>query len=194
MYGMTLIAEDPTQAFNPLVWGLFVVSLGLAVAFVRHVRRTPNPVMEYALLARNPFLAANIYAFLFGAVRMGFYSFIPYYAVVRYGMSPFESGAILTPRARRRGHSVLASVYLLRLGYRCRCCSACPGRHDPRALSMGWTTLQIGGVSLQGFWLCRRSSRLAASAWACPPGVEQRRARPGPDKAAAMTGIRGTFR
>ncbi|MBV9402220.1 MAG: MFS transporter, partial [Candidatus Eremiobacteraeota bacterium] len=99
MYGMTLIADNPSQAFSPLVWLLFLFSVVLVVAFARHVRRTPNAIMEYHLLAGRPFLAANIYNFFFGAVTMGFYSFIPFYAVVKYGLTPFESAAVLTPRA-----------------------------------------------------------------------------------------------
>src|SRR5436305_1342075 len=34
MYGMTLIADDPPQARNPLVWGLFAFSVVAAAAFV----------------------------------------------------------------------------------------------------------------------------------------------------------------
>src|SRR5260221_11367024 len=55
MVGMTLIADDRAQSRNPFVWGLFMVSVALAVVFVRHAQRTPNPVMEYRLLARPPF-------------------------------------------------------------------------------------------------------------------------------------------
>ena len=32
-------------------------------------------------------------------MRLGSFAFVPYYASVQYGMSPFESGAILTPRS-----------------------------------------------------------------------------------------------
>src|SRR5258708_6227885 len=97
MIAMTLIADDPSMARNPLVWALFPASAVLAVAFVRHVRGTPDAIMDYRLLARSPFLAANLYNFLFGAVTMGFYSFIPYYAVTKFGLTPFASAAVLTP-------------------------------------------------------------------------------------------------
>ena len=111
--------------------------------------------MDYRLLARSPFLAANAYNFLFGAVTMGFYSFIPYYAVVKYGLTPFQSAAVLTPRAAVvTVTSMLASLYVKRLGYRV-----------PMLLGMlfvgvtfvlmaqGWSSFQVGGVGLQGFWL-----------------------------------------
>src|SRR5215471_3709651 len=156
MYGMTVIADNPAQAFNPLVWTLFLASCVLVVAFIRHSRRTPNAIMEYHLLAGRPFLAANIYNFLFGAVTMGFYSFIPFYAVVRFGLTPFESAAVLTPRAVVvMATSAIASIYVKRLGYRI-----------PMLLGMffvgmnfvlmaqGWTSVPIGPEwTLSGFWL-----------------------------------------
>jgi EmrB/QacA subfamily drug resistance transporter len=197
MYGMTLIADDPGQAASPLVWVLFVASIGLAVAFVRHAQRTPNAVMEYRLLARSPFLAANIYNFLFGAVTMGFYSFIPYYAVVKYGLSPFESAAVLTPRAVVViVMSTLASLSIKRLGYRV-----------PMLLGMlfvgvtflimaqGWTSVQIGPWSLQGFWLLAAIIAFGGIGMGvASPASNNAAIDQAPDKAASITGIRGTFR
>jgi MFS family permease len=50
---------------------------------------------------------------------MGFFSFIPYYATVQYGMGPLESGAILTPRSLVMiVVSTTTSFMLPRLGYR----------------------------------------------------------------------------
>jgi EmrB/QacA subfamily drug resistance transporter len=185
MYPMTLIADNPNQARNPLVWALCVVSVVLAVAFVRHVRREPNPVMEYRLLARNPFLAANFYNFLFGAVTMGFYSFIPYYAVVKFGLSPYESAAVLTPRAVIvTTISLLASLHLRRLGYRWPMLlgMACVGLSFV-LLAQGWSSLSIAGFTIGGFWV------LAAIIGIGGVGMGL-----APDKAASITGIRGTFR
>jgi EmrB/QacA subfamily drug resistance transporter len=197
MFGMTLIANDPAQARNPLIWGLFVVSAVLAVAFVRHVRRTPDAIMEYRLLARSPFLAANAYNFLFGAVTMGFYSFIPYYAVVKFGLTPFESGAVLTPRALVvMATSTLASLYVKRLGYRW-----------PMLLGMvfvgltfvlmaqGWSGVQIGGISIQGFWLLAAIISIGGLGMGLAnPASSNAAIDQAPDKAASITGIRGTFR
>jgi EmrB/QacA subfamily drug resistance transporter len=197
MYAMTVIANDPSQATNPFVMSLFGLSVVLVVAFVRHVRRVPNALMEYRLLARKPFLPANAYNFLFGAVTMGFYSFIPYYAVVKFGLTPFESAAVLTPRAVVvMAVSAVASLYVKRLGYRW-----------PMLLGMllvgvtfvllaqGWASLQIGGLAVDGFWLL--------AGILCIGGIGMGLANPAssnvaidqaPDKAASITGIRGTFR
>jgi len=68
---------------------------------------------------RQPFLVVNIFGLLTGACFMGFFSFIPYYATVQYGMGPLESGAILTPRSLTMiVVSTTTSFMLPRLGYR----------------------------------------------------------------------------
>jgi EmrB/QacA subfamily drug resistance transporter len=197
MYGMTLISDDTKQASNPLVWGLFVASSLLAVAFVRHVRRTPDAIMDYRLLAQRPFLQANAYNLLFGSVAMGFYSFIPFYAVVKFGLSPFESAAVLTPRALAVIlTSTVASLYVKRIGYRW-----------PMLIGMllvgitcvlmaqGWTSVQLGGVSIQGFWLLA----MILSIGGCGMGLANPASNNAaidlaPERAASITGIRGTFR
>jgi MFS family permease len=153
--------------------------------------------MEYRLLARNPFLAANGYNFLFGAVTMGFYSFIPFYAVVKYGLSPFESAAVLTPRAIVvMLVSAFASVFVKRLGYRW-----------PMLLGMafvgltfvlmaqGLTRVQIGGWSLEGFWLLASIISIGGIGMGLAnPASNNAAIDIAPDKAASITGIRGTFR
>ncbi len=197
MYAMTLIADDPTQALSPLVWTLFVFSVVLVVAFVRHTRRTSDAIMDYHLLAGRPFLAANIYNFLFGAVTMGFYSFIPYYAVVKYGLTPFESAAVLTPRAVVvMATSALASLYVKRLGYRV-----------PMMLGMlfvgatfvlmaqGWSSLNLGIMAIQGFWLLAIIISIGGLGMGIAnPASSNAAIDQAPDKAASITGIRGVFR
>jgi EmrB/QacA subfamily drug resistance transporter len=197
MYGMSLIADDPSRASNPLIWALFTASAVLAVAFVRHVRRTPDAIMEFRLLAHRPFLAANAYNFLFGAVTMGFYSFIPYYAVVKFGLTPFESAAVLTPRAVVvMLVSAVASLFIRRLGYRL-----------PMLVGMlfvginfilmaqGWSNVQVGGVNVQGFWLLATLIAIGgigmgvASPASNNVAIDQL-----PEKAASISGIRGMFR
>ena len=197
MYGMTVIANDVAKARNPLVWLVFAVSVVLSVTFVLHVRRTPDAIMDYRLLARNPFLAANGYNFLFGAVTMGFYSFIPFYAVLKYGLTPFESAAVLTPRAVVvMLVSAFASVSVKRLGYRW-----------PMLLGMGFvgltfvlmaqgaTSVQIGGWSIQGFWLLASIISIGGIGMGLAnPASNNAAIDIAPEKAASITGIRGTFR
>jgi EmrB/QacA subfamily drug resistance transporter len=197
MYGMTLIANDPSEARGVLVWTLFGISIVLAVAFVRHVRHTTDAIMEYRLLARSPFLAANGYNFLFGAVTMGFYSFIPYYAVVKFGLSPFESAAVLTPRAVVVVlTSMLASLYVKRLGYRV---PMLVGMLFVGAtfmlMAQGWSSVRLGGLAIDGFWLLAILIAIGGIGMGLAnPASSNAAIDQAPDKAASITGIRGTFR
>lgn len=98
---------------------LLAASVGLAIAFVRHVNRSRDPIVHPDTLKKKPFAAANIYNMVFGAGVLGVLSFIPLYAVSVYGMTIFESGLMLTPRsiAMVLG-STFTSLYITRLGYR----------------------------------------------------------------------------
>jgi EmrB/QacA subfamily drug resistance transporter len=197
MVAMTLIADDPSQATNPAVWVLFGASVVLVVSFVRHTKRTPDAVMEYRLLARSPFLAANIYNFMFGAVTMGFYSFIPYYAVVKYGLTPFESAAVLTPRAIVVVcTSTLASLYVRRLGIRVPMLAGMVFVGLTFLLmAQGWNSVQLGGLTVGGFWLLATMMAVGGLGMGIAnPASNNAAIDLAPDKAASITGIRGTFR
>lgn len=197
MYGMTVIADSPVQALNPIVWGLFVASAGLAVAFVLHVRRTPDAMMEYRLLARSPFLAANLYNFLFGAVTMGFYSFIPYYAVLKYGLTPYQSGAVLTPRALVVvATSTVASLFVKRLGYRAPMLLGMLFVGTSFVLmSQGWALVELGPLVIGGFWLLAMMLTIGGLGMGLAnPASSNAAIDQAPDKAASITGIRGMFR
>jgi MFS family permease len=153
--------------------------------------------MDYRLLARSPFLAANAYNFLFGAVTMGFYSFIPYYAVVKFGLTPFASAAVLTPRALVVVlTSTLASLSVKRLGYRM-----------PMLVGMlliglmfillaqGWSRVAFGPVSLDGFWLLAGIIAIGGLGMGLAnPASANAALDRAPDKTASISGIRGTFR
>jgi EmrB/QacA subfamily drug resistance transporter len=197
MYGMTELGNNVALVSSPLLWGLFAASAVLFALFLRRLRTVPNPVVDYELLAKNPFLAANLYNFFFGAVAFGFFSFMPYYAVEVFGLSAFESGVVLTPRAIVMiAVSTLASLFVIRLGYRW-----------PMLLGMllvgvtqvllgqGWTSVQVGGVTWGGFGLLATIVSFS--------GIGQGLASPAssnagldlaPKKAAAIAGLRGMFR
>jgi EmrB/QacA subfamily drug resistance transporter len=196
-YAMTLVANEPSQARDPLVWGLAAASVVLGGVFVWHVRRAKDPVLDYTLLARNPFLAANLYNFFFGAAALGFFSFVPYYAVIRYHLSAFESGAVLTPRALTVvASSVLSSMYVIRLGYRL-----------PMLLGMllvvvsllllarDWPSLHLGPLEVQGFWQLAGLLAIGGMGMGISnPASNNASLELAPHQAAAMTGIRSMFR
>jgi EmrB/QacA subfamily drug resistance transporter len=206
LYGSALIlllasltagGDDPGVWRSPLLWGAIAVSAGLIVLFLRHIRTAKDPAMDYELVARQPFLAANLYNLFFGAAVFGVSAFIPTYAVSHYGMSPLLSGAVLTPRSIAIIlTSILASLWLIRLGYRKpMIAGSVLVAIMLLLLGTGWTTLQLGPVSLTGFWLL--GSILAIG------GVGLGLANPAsnnasldlaPERAAALTGVRSMFR
>jgi MFS family permease len=197
MYGLTVVGEDASLIRSPRFWGLIAGSVVLLLAFLRHVRMARDPVVSYRLLAQQPFLAANLYNFFFGAAVFGFFSFVPYYGVVRFGMSPFESGAILTPRAIAMVvASTITSLFILRLGYRLPmlvgmglvCVSLL-------LLGQGQTTMQLGGVTLSGFWLMSVILMISgAGMGTANPASNNAALDLEPRQAAALTGVRGMFR
>jgi EmrB/QacA subfamily drug resistance transporter len=197
MYGLTILGEDASLIHGPGFWGLIAASVALLVAFLRHVRTAADPVVSYRLLAQFPFLAANLYNFFFGAAVFGFFSFVPYYAVVRFGMSPFESGAILTPRAIAMVvASTITSLFILRLGYRVPmlvgmglvCLSLL-------LLGQGQTTMHVGPVQLSGFWFMAFVLMISGAGMGIAnPSSNNAALDLEPRHAAALTGVRGMFR
>jgi Na+/melibiose symporter-like transporter len=194
---MTLVANDPSQARHPLIWSLGVASVVLGAIFLWHVRRAKDLVLDYTLLAKNPFLAANLYNFFFGAAALGFFSFVPYYAVIRYHLSAFESGAVLTPRALAVvASSVLSSVYIIRLGYRLPMLTGMLlVVVSLLLLARDWPSLHLGPLEIQGFWQLAGLLAIGGAGMGISnPASNNASLELAPQQAAAMTGIRSMFR
>jgi MFS family permease len=178
--GLSLLGNDPRFIRSPAFWVLVVGSAALLVLFARQELRTPEPVLDLRLVFRHPFLAANAYN-----------------AVTQYGMTPAESGAILTPRSiAMTATSTIVSIYVLRLGYRWPMLAgmACIVG-TMLLLSQGWNELTIGGLLIGTFPLLAAEVALG--------GVGMGLAAPSssnalldllPERAAVITGIRGVFR
>jgi MFS family permease len=153
--------------------------------------------MEFRLVASQPFLAANLYNLLFGAAAFGFFSFIPTYAVYRFGFSALLSGTVLTPRAIAMiVSSILASLYVIKLGYRLPMLVGMGLVATTLVLlGTGWTGVQLGGVRFEGFWflatvVCFSGLGMGLS----NPASSNAALDLAPDKAAVLTGIRSMFR
>ena len=99
LLALTFLGQDPDYVATGQFWGLIASGLVLVALFVRQERRALEPVIDLSLVTRHPFLVINVFNFLFGFCVFGCFQFIPYYAAVQYGMSPLESGAVLTPRS-----------------------------------------------------------------------------------------------
>ncbi len=194
---MTAAADDPELWRSPLLWGAVVLSLTLFVVFLRYIRDATDAIMDFNLVVRQPFLNANIYNLVYGAAVFGFTSFIPAYAVSRYGMTALQSGAVMSPRGlAMAGTSVVASMWIIRLGYRL-----------PMLLGMGLvavalvllgiapSTLQVGSVQLDSFWIMAVILALGGLGTGLSgPAANNAALDLAPRQAAALTGIRSMFR
>ncbi|MBI2909289.1 MAG: MFS transporter [Chloroflexi bacterium] len=119
LYAMTVWGNEPSGMGGPMIWTLLALGGLMLGVFIWHEGRTASPMMESKLLTWRPFLAANAYNLLHGACVFAFFSFVPYFATVVYGMGASESGIVLTPRSiAMAAMSTISSFFLLRFGYR----------------------------------------------------------------------------
>ena len=118
LFGMTKLANHPHQVTSPIPWLFIVSGITMMLLFIRHEGNAKEPLLDMELVKRPAFIAANSWNFLYGASLFGVFSLTPYYATVVYGMSPAESGALLTPRSIAMiVASTLSSFWLIRKGY-----------------------------------------------------------------------------
>ena len=197
LYGMTALGDSPTAWREPLPWALLVFSVVLLTIFLRHIKRTEGALMDYRLVVRQPFLAANLYNFFFGAASFGFFSFVPYYAVTKFGLTTQQSGTVITPRALLMiATSTLASIFLIKLGYRLpMLIGMALVMTSLVLLGLGQTSVQIGGVTLQGFWLMAGIVSFSGIGMGlAAPASNNAALDLAPQQAAELTGLRSMFR
>lgn len=197
MYAMTWIGSNSGTWRTPEFWVLIATGIALLLLFVRQERRVEDPLLDVQLVARQPFLPTNIFNFFFGGCAIGFASFIPYYAVVRYGMSPSLSGAVTTSRSVGAIiMSVAFSLLFIKLGYRIPIIAGMLVMSAGMAvLSFGPAQVLIGPFPLEGFWLLSSLVALVGlGTGMAAPASNNACLDLAPEKAAAMTGLRGMFR
>lgn len=197
LYGMTALGDSATAWRQPLPWALLAFSVVLLTIFLRHIKRTEDALMDYRLVVRQPFLAANLYNFFFGAASFGFFSFVPYYAVTKFGLTTQQSGTVITPRALLMiATSTLASIFLIKLGYRLpMLIGMALVMTSLVLLGLGQTSVQIGGVTVQGFWLMAGIVSFSGIGMGlAAPASNNAALDLAPQQAAELTGLRSMFR
>src|SRR4051812_1752800 len=197
LLALTILGDDPSFIWQAEFWLLVVASAVLLVLFVRQECRVAEPVIELALVTRHPFLVVNLYNFIFGVCVFGCFTFIPYFASVQYGMSPFESGAVLTPRSIMMvAISFGTSMLLMRLGYRVPIVAGMVFMIVALvAIGQGWEQVAIGAFVVGPFGLL--------ASWVALTGVAMGMVMPSssnaaldllPERTAVIAGLRGFFR
>jgi EmrB/QacA subfamily drug resistance transporter len=196
LYAMTHWGNNPDNP-GAITWIFFAVSGVLLYLFIRREDSTEQPMIELKLLRWRPFLAANIYNFVFGAVVFGFFSFIPYYATVAYGMTAGESGLVLTPRSlTMMVVSALTSFYIIKFRYRLpMIIGLLLISASMFLLSQGYRDVSILGMSFHNLALLAVLVMLGGAGMGIAnPAANNAALDLLPEKVAAVAGMRGMFR
>jgi EmrB/QacA subfamily drug resistance transporter len=196
MYAMTTWANDP-QGVGPLTWILFALGAVFLYLFVRQENRAKQPMIELKLLLWKPFLAANIFNFIYGAIVFGLFAFIPLYANVAYGMTASQSGLILTPRSVAMiVVAAFTSFFIIRFRYRLpMIMGAVTVAAGFFLISRGFHDISIMGLEISNMVLLILFVMLGGIGMGMiNPSANNAVLDMVPEKAAAVTGMRGMFR
>ncbi|MCA1645080.1 MAG: MFS transporter [Chloroflexi bacterium] len=197
MIALTSLGSDAQALGTAYFWGLLVLSVTIGWLFVRQERRASDPMLDFAIAVRPPFLQVNLYNVLYGMGIFSVMSFVPYFAETRYGMTPAESGLLLTPRSVLMiVTSTVASVWLLKYGYRW------PMVYGTAVVTAGLLLiglasdgLAIGWLSLPPFWVILVAMTLAgAGMGTSAPASNNAGIALMPRQAAAIAGLRAMIR
>lgn len=166
LLALTFLGDDPGFGATVPFWALILGGLVLLTLFVRQERRALEPVIDLTLVTRHPFSVINVFNFLFGFCVFGCFQFIPYYASVQYGMSPLESGAVLTPRSVAMiVISTCTSLFLIRLGYRVPIVLGMVGMTASMlVMGQGWDGFTLGPLDVGPFVLLAVTVGLSGAA------------------------------
>ena len=154
-------------------------------------------MIDTKLLRWHPFLAVNIYNFIFVAVVFGLVSFIPYYATVAYGMTAGQDGLILAPRSVAMiVVSAITSLFIIRFRYRLpMIISLIIISLSLFLLSRGYHNAAILGLGLDNLVLLALLVMLAGIGMGIAnPAANNAALDLIPEKVAAVAGMRGMFR
>ena len=178
------------QGAGPAAWGVVVLGVCLAGAFVFEQRRASQAILPPALLQRREFLVINGINIFYGACAFGVFSLVPLYAEIRYHLSPLAAGTLLSVRAI--GMAVLSiaiSMVLARTGYRK------PMIAGFLMLSLGLFLLAVPSPGEQPFlWLGLSALICGVGIGIAGPPSNNAAIRLMPDQVAAISGLRAMFR
>ena len=197
MMALSQLGDIQTDISWALVGPLFVLSIILMFAFLRHEAKVPNPIIDPVVLQHRPFLAANIYNFVLGACYFGISSLAPLYAVSVYNMSVLASGLILTLKAiGMMFTSTVTSILLVRWGYRRPMLIGTAGIILTLVfLGLESPDISILGITVGGTVLVLAILGLAGAAMGMTaPAANNACIELMPHRVATITGIRGMFR
>jgi EmrB/QacA subfamily drug resistance transporter len=197
MIALTSLGSDAHALSTWPFWVLVFLCMSIGWLFVRQEHRAVDPMLDFTIAVRPPFLQVNLYNLLYGMGIFSVMAFVPYFAETRFGMTPAQSGLLLTPRSVLMiVMSTVASVWFLKYGYRW------PMVIGTSIVTVGLLLiglasdgLQVGPLSLEPFWVIMVSMTLAgAGMGTAAPASNNAGIALMPRQAAAIAGLRAMIR
>jgi EmrB/QacA subfamily drug resistance transporter len=197
MVALTSLGSDVGVVQTPFFWGLLLLCVATAWLFVRQEKRASDPMLDFAISIKRPFLQVNIYNLLYGMGIFSVMAFVPYFAETRFFLTPAESGLLLTPRSLMLiTMSTLASVWLLKYGYQpAMLIGTATVSIGLLLLGLGADSLHIGPLEVSPFVLIAVSMTLAGAGMGlAAPASNNAGIALLPRQAAAIAGLRAMIR
>ena len=196
MVGLSQISYSSNNLGWMTTAGIFVVSLIFITLFIKHELKTPAPIIELDLFKLRPFLASNVYNFIYGISIFGFSSFLPLYVTTVYSMTTVQSGYVLMARAIGTiVTSVTSGFFLVRWGYRkpmllgSILISVCL-----LILAMEITNVKLSGIEINSIVLVSVIALIMGSGMGvAAPASNNACLDLMPERASTITGVRGMF-
>jgi Na+/melibiose symporter-like transporter len=197
MLGISFMGNTQGQIVWWEVAVCFTAAVILLIMLARRLKTVEVPIIDLQVLRERPFMASNLFNFLYGIGTLGVFSFIPLYAVSVFNMSTLDSGLILTPRSIAMMVSALiVSINLVRWGYRWPMIIGTV-LTVASLLGLAW---EAPGISLFGWTLSATTLLIVflfISGFAqgmVAPAANNACIELAPEKIGMITGVRGMFR
>ncbi|MPZ22320.1 MAG: MFS transporter [Dehalococcoidia bacterium] len=197
IYALTELSQEEVSPNLLIVVTSFAVSAGSTYFFIRRELSVADPILEPRLVAQGEFLWMNTLNFFYGVSIFGILSFLPLYVEEAYGMSASETGLLMTPRAVLMIFvSAAAALLITRTGYRRPIAAGLLIMAAAMAiLSLGLEGVAVAGVGVSNFVYLAAVIALCGLGLAIAgPSANNAAIELAPEKAAAITGMRGMFR
>ena len=190
MLGVAYLGTPSTSVVSPAFLAPELIAIALLLGFLRHTRRTPQPFIPPQLLHGSGFGTMNLINFLFGACALGFGALVLLYATNRYHIASLNSGTLLTARAIGMiAVGGLAALALRRTGYRR------PMIVGFLVTAAGLAMMAVSPHALTPYaWLSIAAAITGVGMGLANPAANNASLQLAPHQAAAIAGLRGTFR
>lgn len=190
MVGIALLGEPGTGAADPAFLVPEIVAIAAIGAFILHTSRSRTPFIPPELLRGHGFGVMNLINFLFGGAALGFGALVPLYATERYQIDSLGSGTLLTARAVGMiAVGGLAAIALRRTGYRL------PMVAGFLVTTGGLVMMALPPAGLGPYaWLSIAAALTGLGMGLANPASNNASLQLAPHHAAAIAGLRGTFR